>query len=83
MANDNGTRLGGRLALLDPDDLTDEQRQLFDLLDAPFVPWATTNGFAGKTDAGSTWSISSACTSSPAPCSTPFPIPAPARPAMG
>ena len=48
----NGTPLGGRLPLLAPEGLEEDQRQLYDLLDAQFIPWATGNGFEGKTPDG-------------------------------
>ena len=48
----NGTPLGGRLPLLGPGGLEEDQQQLYDLLDAQFIPWATRNGFEGKTPDG-------------------------------
>jgi 4-carboxymuconolactone decarboxylase len=50
MDREDLNQLGGRLPLLDPDQLRDDQRQLYELLDRAFIPWTNDNGFVGKTD---------------------------------
>jgi 4-carboxymuconolactone decarboxylase len=48
----NVSTLGGRLPLVSPSHIEADQRQLYDLLDSQFVPWANANGFKGKTETG-------------------------------
>jgi 4-carboxymuconolactone decarboxylase len=45
-------RLGGRLALADPDALSASQRELFDHITSTWVPWAQRSGFAASTEVG-------------------------------
>ena len=47
MADDLG-RLGGRTALLAPDALTAQQREVYDTINADMVPWAEKAGFKAK-----------------------------------
>lgn len=42
--------LGGRLALLNPDDLSSSQEKLYDQLQDTMVPWAKKSGFQAETD---------------------------------
>ncbi|NML68016.1 carboxymuconolactone decarboxylase family protein [Hymenobacter sp. RP-2-7] len=42
--------LGGRLPLLAPDDLTHDQKKLYNKLDDTLVQWAKKSGFQAKTD---------------------------------
>lgn len=44
-----GDNLGGRLALLAPDDLTSDQKKFYDQLQATMVPWAKKSGFQSET----------------------------------
>ena len=44
-----GDNLGGRLALLAPDDLTSNQKKLYEQLQATMVPWAKKSGFQAET----------------------------------
>ena len=48
----NETKLGGRLPLLDPKKLAGEQAKLYESMNSTLIPWADTNGFRGKTEAG-------------------------------
>ena len=41
--------LGGRLALLNPDDLTSDQKKLYNQLEDTMVPWAKKSGFKAET----------------------------------
>ena len=41
--------LGGRLALLNPDDLTSDQKKLYSQLQDTMVPWAKKSGFQAET----------------------------------
>jgi 4-carboxymuconolactone decarboxylase len=43
--------LGGRLALLTPDDLSASQREFYTLLQTSVLPWAKQSGFQAETDA--------------------------------
>ena len=45
-------KLGGRLPLLDPEELAGEQKKLYELMDSTLIPWAEANGFKGKTEEG-------------------------------
>lgn len=47
----SSSELGGRLALLQPADLTPDQRQLYDQLQATEIPWAEKSGFQAQTAA--------------------------------
>jgi hypothetical protein len=47
---DNNTTLGGRLPLLDPEELEGDQKKLYELLDSTLISWADASGFKGKTD---------------------------------
>lgn len=42
--------LGGRLALLSPDDLSSSQEKLYDQIQDTLVPWAKKSGFQAETD---------------------------------
>lgn len=42
--------LGGRLALLSPDQLSASQKKLYDQLQETEIPWAKKEGFDGETD---------------------------------
>ena len=44
--------LGGRLALLDPQELTPDQKSTYDFIKAKMVPWANASGFQSETDDG-------------------------------
>ncbi|MGI4863740.1 MAG: carboxymuconolactone decarboxylase family protein [Janthinobacterium lividum] len=44
-----GDNLGGRLALLAPDDLKSDQKKLYDQLQDTMVPWAKKSGFQAET----------------------------------
>ena len=44
--------LGGRLALLPPDDLSSDQKKLYKELSATMVPWAKKSGFQAETSEG-------------------------------
>ncbi len=44
--------LGGRLPLLDPQDLSGEQKDLYDLINRTMVPWAEKANFQSKTEDG-------------------------------
>ena len=46
------TDLGGRLALLDPADLTGEQKDVYERLTRTMVTWADRSGFQSKTEDG-------------------------------
>src|SRR5579863_5564668 len=48
----NESKLGGRLPLLDPGRLEGDQKKLYELLDSTLVSWAHESGFKGKTDDG-------------------------------
>ena len=48
--DDLSQELGGRLKLLEPSELTAEQRQTYDVIAAKMVPWAEASGFISKTD---------------------------------
>ena len=48
--DDTSQELGGRLKLLEPSELTAEQRQTYDVIAAKMVPWAKASGFISKTD---------------------------------
>jgi 4-carboxymuconolactone decarboxylase len=52
METTNDIPLGGRLPLVDPAALDADQRPLYELLNTQFIPWATANGFTGKTNHG-------------------------------
>ncbi len=41
-------RLGGRLSLLEPADLSADQRRLYDRMQASMIPWADSAGFQAK-----------------------------------
>ena len=41
--------LGGRLALLNPDDLSSDQKKLYNQLEDTMVPWAKKSGFKAET----------------------------------
>ena len=45
-------RLGGRLPLLGPTNLDPTQKELYDCINAQFVPWAEAAGFQSKTSDG-------------------------------
>ena len=45
-------RLGGRLPLIDPHDLTDAQKKTYDNFDTKMVPWAESAGFKSTIAAG-------------------------------
>ena len=45
---DDLERLGGRTALLPPDTLTAQQRQVYDTINTTMVPWAEKSGFQAK-----------------------------------
>jgi 4-carboxymuconolactone decarboxylase len=45
-------KLGGRLPLLTPDKLTEEQRKLYNFVDTNLVPWANEAGFAARVSTG-------------------------------
>ncbi len=47
---DPSQELGGRLKLLEPSELTAEQRRTYDVIAAKMVPWAEASGFISKTD---------------------------------
>lgn len=47
----SSSELGGRLALLQPADLTPDQRQLYDQLQNTEIPWAEKSGFQAQTAA--------------------------------
>jgi 4-carboxymuconolactone decarboxylase len=51
MDNDE-SKLGGRLPLLDPKTLEGDQKKLYELLDSSLVSWAEKSGFKGKTEDG-------------------------------
>jgi 4-carboxymuconolactone decarboxylase len=42
-------KLGGRLPLLDPQELTDEQRAIYDRIAEQLLPWSDTIGFQSRT----------------------------------
>ena len=44
--------LGGRLPLLDPDELSGAQRKVYDRIVATMVPWADASGFRSRTEDG-------------------------------
>ena len=44
--------LGGRLPLLDPGELSDAQREVYDRIVATMVPWADASGFRSRTEDG-------------------------------
>ncbi|RZK20988.1 MAG: carboxymuconolactone decarboxylase family protein [Hymenobacter sp.] len=44
-----GDNLGGRLALLAPDDLPSAQKKFYDQMQATMVPWAKKSGFQSET----------------------------------
>ena len=44
--------LGGRLPLLDPDELSGAQREVYDRIVATMVPWADATGFLSRTEDG-------------------------------
>ncbi len=44
--------LGGRIPLLEPTTLDDAQKELYDHINAQFVPWADAAGFESKTSDG-------------------------------
>ena len=48
----NTTHLGGRLPLLDPTDLTDEQKAVYRQLTRTMIPWAEQSGFQSITETG-------------------------------
>ena len=48
--DDPSQELGGRLKLLQPSELTAEQRRTYDVIAAKMVPWAEASGFISKTD---------------------------------
>jgi 4-carboxymuconolactone decarboxylase len=50
--HDDGTDWGGRLPLLDPASLTEEQRKRYDTLVETSVPWAERAGFRARLDDG-------------------------------
>jgi 4-carboxymuconolactone decarboxylase len=50
MANDK--TLGGRIPVLRPDLMSDEQRQVYDRINGSQVPWAANAGFRAKADNG-------------------------------
>lgn len=45
---DESQHLGGRIALFAPDDLTGQQRKVYDVIDQQMVPWAEKAGFKVK-----------------------------------
>ncbi len=49
---DDLEHLGGRTALLAPDALTEEQRRVYDVINADMVPWAEKAGFQAKLSDG-------------------------------
>lgn len=49
---DDLEHLGGRTALLAPDALTEEQRRVYDTINADMVPWAEKAGFQAKLSDG-------------------------------
>ena len=48
----NDAKLGGRLPLLDPEQLEGDQAQLYETLRSTLVRWADSSGFQGETAAG-------------------------------
>ena len=44
-----GDNLGGRITLLNPDDLSSDQKKLYNQLQATMVPWAKQSGFQAET----------------------------------
>jgi 4-carboxymuconolactone decarboxylase len=50
--NDNESKLGGRLPLLDPKTLEGDQKKLYELMDSTLISWADASGFKGKTEDG-------------------------------
>jgi 4-carboxymuconolactone decarboxylase len=46
------TNPGGRIPLLQPDHLDEDQRRLYDSLNSTAVPWAQASGFVAKSDDG-------------------------------
>lgn len=50
--DDDGTDWGGRLPLLDPDQLRDDQRERYDGIVQNSVPWAERAGFRAQLDDG-------------------------------
>ncbi len=51
--NPQDEKLGGRIPLVKPDELTSAQRPLYDSINASQVPWAEKAGFVAKTQYGS------------------------------
>lgn len=49
-ATETDNTLGGRLALLSPDELTSDQKKLYNKLDDTLIPWAKKSGFQAVTD---------------------------------
>jgi 4-carboxymuconolactone decarboxylase len=49
---DDALGLGGRLPLLDPEELSASQKEVYSLVDSKFVPWSETAGFQSKTEDG-------------------------------
>lgn len=49
---DNESKLGGRLPLLDPKQLEGDQKTLYEQMDSTLISWADTSGFKGKTNDG-------------------------------
>lgn len=45
---DDSQQLGGRIALFAPDDLTGQQRKVYDIINQQMVPWAEKAGFKAK-----------------------------------
>lgn len=50
--DDNQTSLGGRLPLLDPNQLQGDQRKLYETMNSTLISWADESGFKGKTEDG-------------------------------
>ena len=50
--DDPSQGMGGRLKLLEPSELTPEQKQTYDIIDTNMVPWAEASGFISKTGDG-------------------------------
>ena len=50
--DNNQATLGGRLPLLDPQQLEGDQKKLYETMDSTLISWADASGFKGKTEDG-------------------------------